>query len=89
MTQLRAAADLSPASTTNRRIPPQCRCKWRRRALDRNDQGHSAASQIGSQCRQSVETTLGPAIFDRDVAAFEIAGFGKWRRGGSLHGPCR
>jgi hypothetical protein len=47
----------------------------RRRALDRNNHGNAAANQIGGQCWQSVETTLGPAIFDRDVAALDIAGF--------------
>src|SRR5262249_49570189 len=46
-----------------------------RRALDCNDHGHSAANQVGGECWQSVETTFGPAIFDRDVAAFDIAGF--------------
>src|SRR5262249_5670996 len=49
--------------------------KWCRRALDCHDHSHAVANQIGSQCRQSVETTLGPAIFDRYVAALDIAAF--------------
>src|SRR5262249_31031122 len=49
--------------------------KWRRRALDCNDHSHPAANQVTGQCWQSVEATLGPAIFDRDVAALDIASF--------------
>src|SRR5262249_47449914 len=49
--------------------------KWRCRALDRNNHGHAAANQVGGLCWQSFETTLGPAIFDRHVAALDIAGF--------------
>ena len=67
--------------------------KWRRRALDRNDHGHPAANQVGRQCWQSVEATLRPAVFDRDVAALDIAGFVEAspdaRQVGWLHGPCR
>jgi hypothetical protein len=39
------------------------------------DDGHAAANQVGGQCWHSVETTLGPAIFDCDVLALDIAGF--------------
>src|SRR5262245_13465586 len=31
--------------------------------------------QLGCQCRQSVELTIGRAMFDCDIAAFDIAGF--------------
>ena len=37
--------------------------------------GDLTADQIGCQCRQSIIMTLRPAIFDGDVAAFDIAGF--------------
>src|SRR5262249_37858387 len=36
-----------------------------------------AADQISRQARQPIVLTLRPAIFDRDVAAFDIAGFGQ------------
>ena len=42
---------------------------------DRDNHGHLTANQIGRQCRQSVVLILRPAIFDRYVLAFDIAGF--------------
>src|SRR5438876_288454 len=35
----------------------------------------SEANQVSGYNWQSVKTTLGPAIFERDVAALDIAGF--------------
>ena len=40
-----------------------------------HDHRHLAADQIGRQRRQPIELALGPAIFDRDVAALDVAGF--------------
>ena len=40
-----------------------------------DDHGDLAANQIGHQFRQPIELIFGPAIFDRDVLAFDIAGF--------------
>jgi hypothetical protein len=37
--------------------------------------GHLAANQIGCQCRKSIELVLSPAVFDRHVAALDVAGF--------------
>ena len=53
-----------------RRLGRQRRC-----AAGRGNHGHLTANQIGRQCRQSIVLTLRPAIFDRHVAAFDIAGF--------------
>ena len=39
-----------------------------------DDHGHLAADQIGRQRRQPVVLALRPAIFDRDVAALDVAG---------------
>jgi hypothetical protein len=41
---------------------------------ERNDCGQGVGDQLGGQCRQPVEATIGRAIFDREVAAFDIAG---------------
>ena len=40
----------------------------------RDDHGDLPANQIGRQRRQPVDLILGPAVFDRDVLAFDIAG---------------
>ena len=37
--------------------------------------GDLTAYQVGSKLRQSIELTICPAIFDRDVAALDIASF--------------
>jgi hypothetical protein len=37
--------------------------------------GHSTANQVRRQRGQSIELTVRPAIFNRHVAAFNIAGF--------------
>jgi hypothetical protein len=47
----------------------------RRGAAGRCDHGHLAADEIGCERWQSVASTLGPAVFDRDIPAFDIAGF--------------
>ena len=41
---------------------------------ERNDYGHRVGHQLGGQSRQPVEATIGRAIFDRNVATFDIAG---------------
>ena len=43
---------------------------------DRRSQHHGdlAADQFGRQLRQSIDLILGPAVFDRDVLALDIAG---------------
>ena len=48
-------------------------CRWH--AARCGDDGHPAADQIGRQFRQSIVLTLCPAVFDRDVLAFDVAGF--------------
>ena len=45
------------------------------RCRPRDDHGHLTADQIGRQRRQSIVLALGPAVFDRDVLALDIAGF--------------
>ena len=42
---------------------------------DRDDHGHLAANQIGRQRRQPIVLTFRPAVFDRYIAALDIAGF--------------
>src|SRR5262249_26091486 len=37
--------------------------------------GHLTMNQIGGHRRQSINSALRPAIFDRHVAAFDVAGF--------------
>src|SRR5262249_5367259 len=41
---------------------------------DRGKPGHRSANQFGHQGRQSIVLILAPAVFDRHVLAFEIAG---------------
>jgi hypothetical protein len=45
-----------------------------RRAI-RDDHGHLSADQIGRQCYQAIALIVGPAVFDRDGLAFDIASF--------------
>ena len=46
----------------------------------RDNHGHLSANQIGRQCRQSIVLVFCPTVFDRHVAAFDIAGFTQpWR----------
>jgi hypothetical protein len=40
-----------------------------------DDHSDPSARQVGGQRRQSIELILGPAVFDRDVLAFDIACF--------------
>jgi hypothetical protein len=40
-----------------------------------DDHSDPSADQVGRQRRQSIELILGPAVFDRDVLAFDIARF--------------
>src|SRR5262249_3091480 len=46
-----------------------------RGAEGRDDDGHTTVNQIGHQCRHSVEMPLRPTVFDRHVAALDMAGF--------------
>jgi hypothetical protein len=47
----------------------------RGRALWRHNYGHSTVNQIGGQFRQALIDIVRPAEFDRDIAAFDEAGF--------------
>src|SRR5439155_21378983 len=51
-----------------------CR-EGRRCARRRDDGGDATADQLSRQFRQSTELIFGPAVFDRDVAAFDKACF--------------
>ena len=50
-----------------RRLDRECR----QRDLRRSDHGDPSANQFGRQRRQSIELSLGPAIFDRHVVALD------------------
>src|SRR5262249_607798 len=43
----------------------------------RSDHAHPTANQIGRQLWQSIEAAFCPAIFDRHVLAFDVAGLSK------------
>ena len=45
------------------------------RDAGRGDHGHTAADQIGHQCRQAIVLALQPVVLDRHVLAFDVAGF--------------
>src|SRR5262249_43811189 len=49
----------------------------RSRRADHNDRGRGVGHQLGSQCRQSVKATIGRAILDCDITAFDVAGVPK------------
>src|SRR5262249_34856406 len=49
-------------------------CQCSRRA-ECKDEGDWVRHQRSGQCRWSVKTTIGRAIFDFEIAAFDIAGF--------------
>src|SRR5262249_8395518 len=51
-----------------------------------DDHSHPAPNQVGSQSLQPVVVGLCPAMFDRHVAAFEVAGFSKAAAKGILCG---
>ena len=52
-----------------------CRLGRERRSVGAcDDYGDLPANQLGRQCRQSIVLTLGPAVFDRNVLALDIAG---------------
>ena len=46
----------------------------RRSVADAGDHGHPAANKVGRQRRQSLVLILRPAVFKRDVLAFDVAG---------------
>jgi hypothetical protein len=50
--------------------------RQRRRAVAGDKHGDLPASQFRRQRWQAIVFTLGPTVFDRDVLAFDIAGFG-------------
>ena len=55
-----------------------CLRRHRNRRLGRKrrcDNGDVVADQIGSHLRQTIIVPVGPAVFDRDVLAFDKAGF--------------
>ena len=41
----------------------------------RHNEGHMAAHEFCRQCGKPIVATLRPAVFDRDVLAFDVAGF--------------
>ena len=47
----------------------------RRDVAGRGDHGHLSADQIGQQRRQAIVLDLQPVVLDRDVLAFDVAGF--------------
>ncbi len=55
----------------------------RRRSGGRGNHGHLATDQIGRHRRQPIVLALRPAIFDRYVAAIDVAGFAQpFEKGG-------
>ena len=52
---------------------PDDRVAERSRWAGRNDRAHGIGHQLGCHCRQSVEPTIGRAVFDCEIAAFDIA----------------
>ena len=49
----------------------------RRRRWRRNDNGDLMTNQIGCQSGQTIQSILRPAVFNGQVAALEVAGFGQ------------
>ena len=47
----------------------------RRRSVVHDKDGHLPAEQVSRQCWQAIVLPLRPAIFDRDVLVYDIAGF--------------
>ena len=57
-----------------------CLRRHRNRRLGRKrrcDNGNVVADQIGSHLRQTIIVPVGPAVFDRDVLAFDKASFAR------------
>jgi hypothetical protein len=56
-------------------VPGGCSlCSLRsHQSSSRRDHSDPAADELVGECRQSIVLTLGPAIFNRDVTAFDIA----------------
>ena len=50
-------------------------CGERPSVAGHKQHGHLAANQIGRKRRKSIELTLGKAVFDGHVLAFDVAGF--------------
>ena len=70
-----AQFDRVAAATENDGNGGGCRLGDQRRTGIRGDHGDLTANQIGRQGWQSIELTFGPAIFDRDIPALNVAGF--------------
>ena len=55
------------------------RCRLRRPCrlgpAGRDDHVYLAANQISRQCRQPIVLALCPTVFDRQIFAFDVAGF--------------
>ena len=54
-----------------------CACSFGgqcRRRGERNDRGRGVGHQLGGQCRQPLEATIGRAMFDCQVTALDVAG---------------
>ena len=49
--------------------------KRRGLAAGRNNRGNSTTDQVSRERRQSIESSLGPSVFDDDVSALDEPGF--------------
>src|SRR5262249_23926848 len=59
----------------DRNCPSRLLCGERPSVAGHKQHGHLAANQLGRQHRKSIELTLGKAVFDGHVVAFDVAGF--------------
>jgi hypothetical protein len=50
-------------------------CGRRSRTSGHGHHGHAPTNQVGRLLRQPIHSIVGPAIFDCDILAFDIAGF--------------
>ena len=47
------------------------------RLAGRSDNGYVPADEVSHECRQAIVSALQPVVLDRDVLAFDVAGFNK------------
>ena len=50
-------------------------CRRRQQRFTTRDHGHLPPEQVSCQCWQAIVLAIGPAIFNRDVLVYDIAGF--------------
>jgi hypothetical protein len=72
-----ASTGSPPIANTIGVVLAAARRQSRRLAAGRRDHCRRRACKFGGQPRQLLEAAFSPAIFDRDVLAFDIAGLGK------------